>query len=218
MTGSFFLALYEADARGLDEHVSEGVVVCVEEPNLCPVAVVRIDQLWQRWRFAVDFVSGGAVAHGGEALALIEAVHQTGLWQSPVGAHSHRFIEDDHSYVVVGVNSGGGRGSLYKLESSRLVGWIERLVGGRARRATGAGRGAPPHVHAIPLHGRSGTVTHRASSASPLSCKRRIGTEPSRTSGSQPLDEPVERSPVEDMRTSPLSLFVMSFLETGHLR
>jgi hypothetical protein len=40
----------------------------------------------------------------------------------------------------------------------------------------------------------------------------------SRTLGSQHLVEPVERPLVEDVRPSPLSLFVMLLLEAGHLR
>jgi hypothetical protein len=55
-TGTFSLALYEADARGLDEHLAYGGVSCVEDPNRGPVAVVWIDGL--QWRFADEVESG----------------------------------------------------------------------------------------------------------------------------------------------------------------
>jgi glutathione S-transferase len=48
VTGRSSLALYEADACGLDEHLAYGGVFCVEEPNRCPVAVLRINRLWPR--------------------------------------------------------------------------------------------------------------------------------------------------------------------------
>ena len=55
-TVTFSLALYEADACGLDEHLAYGGVSCVEDPNRSPVAVVWIDGL--QWRFADEVESG----------------------------------------------------------------------------------------------------------------------------------------------------------------
>src|SRR5215212_2839524 len=73
------LALYEADARGLDEHLADGGVVGVEEPNHGPVAVVRYHRLWLQQRFAAEVESSRAVSYDGEALALLEDVDQTRL-------------------------------------------------------------------------------------------------------------------------------------------
>jgi hypothetical protein len=62
-----------------------------------------MDQLRPRWRSAVDFVSGGAVSHDGEALALLEGVDETRIRQSTVGGHPHRLLEDCHPYVIADV-------------------------------------------------------------------------------------------------------------------
>jgi hypothetical protein len=144
-TGTLSFAPY-ADARGLDEHVAEGGVGRVEEPNRCPVAV------------AATGVQSAAhtVAYGGEALALIEGVdQQSRLWQNPVGGHTHRLIEDDHPYIVEGVFGKfwrtdcflgwqavfgvGVSGSLYEPGRTRLVGRVQRDVGGQVLFYDGVG-------------------------------------------------------------------------------
>jgi hypothetical protein len=49
--------------------------------------------------------SGRAVAHSGEALALLEGLDHPHLRQSPVSGHPDRLVEDDHPYVVAGNDS-----------------------------------------------------------------------------------------------------------------